>query len=76
MKRYSYLLGQTELFKHFVDMQVCIVYFISDWLIAIQRARDPEYAALTDAQERDKPKGRGRKKAAYVGLLIHKPLLI
>ncbi|CAE6437101.1 unnamed protein product [Rhizoctonia solani] len=47
MKRYSYLLGQTELFKHFVDMQ---------------RARDPEYAALTDAQESTKPKGRGRKK--------------
>ncbi|KAF8695662.1 SNF2 family DNA-dependent ATPase, partial [Rhizoctonia solani] len=47
MKRYSYLLGQTDLFKHFVDMQ---------------RARDPEYAALTDAQEQAKPKGRGRKK--------------
>ncbi|CAE6466482.1 unnamed protein product [Rhizoctonia solani] len=49
MKRYSYLLGQTELFQHFVDMQ---------------RARDPEYAALTDAQENAKPKGRGRKKNA------------
>ncbi|KAK7051471.1 chromatin remodeling complex Adenosinetriphosphatase [Paramarasmius palmivorus] len=47
VKRYSYLLGQTELFKHFVD---------------IKRARDPEYAALLDAQP--KPKGRGRKKAA------------
>ena len=23
IKRYSYLLGQTELFKHFVDMKVC-----------------------------------------------------
>ncbi|PPQ77798.1 hypothetical protein CVT24_005896, partial [Panaeolus cyanescens] len=46
VKRYSYLLGQTELFKHFVD---------------IQRAKDPEYAALMDAQP--KPKGRGRKKA-------------
>ncbi|KAL0956462.1 hypothetical protein HGRIS_002608 [Hohenbuehelia grisea] len=46
VKRYSYLLGQTELFKHFVD---------------IKRARDPEYAALMDAQP--KPKGRGRKKA-------------
>ncbi|KAJ6518654.1 SNF2 family N-terminal domain-containing protein [Mycena sanguinolenta] len=45
VKRYSYLLGQTELFKHFVD---------------IKRARDPEYAALVDAQP--KPKGRGRKK--------------
>ncbi|KAF9031921.1 SNF2 family N-terminal domain-containing protein [Panaeolus papilionaceus] len=46
VKRYSYLLGQTELFKHFVD---------------IQKAKDPEYAALMDAQP--KPKGRGRKKA-------------
>ncbi|KZP15407.1 hypothetical protein FIBSPDRAFT_1048196 [Athelia psychrophila] len=46
VKRYSYLLGQTELFKHFVD---------------IKRARDPEYAAMMDAQP--KPKGRGRKKA-------------
>ncbi|KAJ7180493.1 P-loop containing nucleoside triphosphate hydrolase protein [Mycena filopes] len=47
VKRYSYLLGQTELFKHFVD---------------IKRARDPEYAAMMDAQP--KPKGRGRKKPA------------
>ncbi|KAH9914892.1 SNF2 family DNA-dependent ATPase [Epithele typhae] len=46
VKRYSYLLGQTDLFKHFVD---------------IKKARDPEYAALLDAQP--KPKGRGRKKA-------------
>ncbi|KAJ7623380.1 SNF2 family N-terminal domain-containing protein [Roridomyces roridus] len=44
VKRYSYLLGQTDLFKHFVD---------------IKRARDPEYAAMMDAQP--KPKGRGRK---------------
>ncbi|KAF8511891.1 P-loop containing nucleoside triphosphate hydrolase protein [Hysterangium stoloniferum] len=47
IKRYSYLLGQTDLFRHFVDVKV--------------RARDPEYAALMDAQP--KPKGRGRKKA-------------
>lgn len=50
VKRYSYLLGQTELFKHFVD---------------IKRARDPEYAAMMDAQP--KPKGRGRKKATESG---------
>ncbi|KAJ2930321.1 hypothetical protein H1R20_g6789, partial [Candolleomyces eurysporus] len=50
VKRYSYLLGQTELFKHFVD---------------IQRARDPEYAAVMDSQP--KPKGRGRKKAVEPG---------
>ncbi|KAI6030006.1 P-loop containing nucleoside triphosphate hydrolase protein [Pisolithus marmoratus] len=47
VKRYSYLLGQTDLFKHFVD---------------IKKARDPQYAALLDAQP--KQKGRGRKKAA------------
>ncbi|PAV22924.1 SNF2 family DNA-dependent ATPase [Pyrrhoderma noxium] len=47
IKRYSYLLGQTDLFRHFVDMK---------------RARDPEYAAMLDAQP--KPKGRGRKKVA------------
>ncbi|KAI0931115.1 hypothetical protein AcW1_001399 [Taiwanofungus camphoratus] len=47
VKRYSYLLGQTELFRHFVD---------------IKKARDPEYAAMLDAQP--KPKGRGRRKAA------------
>ncbi|EIW87448.1 hypothetical protein CONPUDRAFT_87220 [Coniophora puteana RWD-64-598 SS2] len=46
VKRYSYLLGQTDLFKHFVD---------------VKKARDPQYAALLDAQP--KPKGRGRKKA-------------
>ncbi|ESK92420.1 chromatin remodelling complex atpase chain isw1 [Moniliophthora roreri MCA 2997] len=43
VKRYSYLLGQTELFKHFVD---------------IKRARDPEYAALLDSQPKPKGRGR------------------
>ncbi|KAF8519364.1 P-loop containing nucleoside triphosphate hydrolase protein [Hysterangium stoloniferum] len=46
IKRYSYPLGQTDIFRHFVD---------------VKRAREPEYAALMDAQP--KPKGRGRKKA-------------
>ncbi|KAH7886369.1 SNF2 family N-terminal domain-containing protein [Phlebopus sp. FC_14] len=46
VKRYSYLLGQTDLFKHFVDLK---------------KARDPQYAALLEAQP--KQKGRGRKKA-------------
>ncbi|KAF5389355.1 hypothetical protein D9757_004385 [Collybiopsis confluens] len=49
VKRYSYLLGQTELFKHFVD---------------IKRARDPEYAALLDAQAAKGKKGRGRGRGA------------
>ena len=34
----------------------------------IQKARDPEYAAMLDAQP--KPKGRGRKKAVYVVLSV------
>lgn len=49
VKRYSYLLGQTELFKHFVD---------------IKRARDSEYAALLDAQQgkgNGKKKGKNGK---------------
>ncbi|KAF8638665.1 hypothetical protein AX17_002046 [Amanita inopinata Kibby_2008] len=43
MKRYSYLLGQTELFRHFVD---------------IKRARDPTYAAMLDAEPKPKGRGR------------------
>ncbi|KAG9311922.1 SNF2 family DNA-dependent ATPase [Chiua virens] len=46
VKRYAYLLGQTDLFKYFVD---------------IKKARDPQYAALLDAQA--KQRGRGRKKS-------------
>ncbi|KAG8831498.1 hypothetical protein FRC17_003070 [Serendipita sp. 399] len=45
LKRYSYLLGQTELFQHFVD---------------IKRAADPEYAALLDSQK-PKKRGRKPK---------------
>lgn len=62
VKRYSYLLGQTELFKHFVDIKVCLNFFhhvVTKG--SVQRASEPEYAALMDAQP--KPKGRGRKKA-------------
>ncbi|OAX37874.1 hypothetical protein K503DRAFT_866560 [Rhizopogon vinicolor AM-OR11-026] len=43
VKRYSYLLGQTDLFKHFVD---------------IKKARDPQYAALLDSQPKPKGRGR------------------
>jgi SWI/SNF-related matrix-associated actin-dependent regulator of chromatin subfamily A member 5 len=68
VKRYSYLLGQTDLFRHFVDIKVCsllnlnVSLIVSFLLITFQRARDPEYAALMDTQP--KPKGRGRKKVA------------
>lgn len=34
-----------------------------------QKARDPEYAAMLDPEP--KPKGRGRKKAAYVSCCIN-----
>ena len=65
VKRYAYLLGQTELFKHFVDIKVFLRYFnaVPHFNCFIQRARDPEYAAIMDAQP--KPKGRGRKKLTY-----------
>ncbi|KAG1823802.1 SNF2 family N-terminal domain-containing protein [Suillus subaureus] len=43
VKRYSYLLGQTDLFKHFVD---------------IKKTRDPQYAALLDSQPKPKGRGR------------------
>jgi hypothetical protein len=67
VKRYSYLLGQTDLFRHFVDVQVLIRVGVplqssSDILCHIQKARDPDYAAVFDTEP--KAKGRGRKKAA------------
>ncbi|KAH9485950.1 ISWI chromatin-remodeling complex ATPase ISW2 [Psilocybe cubensis] len=46
VKRYSYLLGQTELFKHFVD---------------IKKASDPEYAAIMDAEPKPKGRGRKKQ---------------
>ncbi|KAF8499323.1 SNF2 family N-terminal domain-containing protein [Hysterangium stoloniferum] len=48
IKRYSYLLGQTDLFRHFVD---------------VKRARDPEYAALMDTQPKPKGRGRKKATA-------------
>ena len=65
VKRYAYLLGQTELFKHFVNIKVTLRYFNAAPRsnMFLQRARDPEYAAIMDAQP--KPKGRGRKKFTY-----------
>ena len=66
VKRYSYLLVQTDLFRHFVDVQVRLTPFhaISPFCVYIdfQRARDPEYAAILDAEP--KAKGRGRKRGA------------
>ncbi|KAH9179701.1 SNF2 family N-terminal domain-containing protein [Lactarius sanguifluus] len=48
VKRYSYLLGQTDLFRHFVD---------------VQRERDSEYAAMIDEEPKAKGRGR-KKAAA------------
>lgn len=36
IKRFSYLLGQTDLFRHFIDLK---------------KGRDPEFAKLLDASE-------------------------
>jgi len=47
MKRFNYLLGQTELFQHFID---------------IKRERDPEFAAML-ANEQAKKDGKGKKRA-------------
>ena len=46
LKRFSYLLGQTELFQHFID---------------IKKDRDPEFARLVDesAQKRRTKRGGG-----------------
>lgn len=46
VKRYSYLLGQTELFKHFVGIKVRSLSFESGYFSHFlpQRASDPEYA--------------------------------
>ena len=65
VKLYAYLLGQTELFKHFVNIKV--FHFIAGphFNLLIQRARDPEYTAIMDAQPKPKPKGRGQKKLTY-----------
>ncbi|EJD52770.1 SNF2 family DNA-dependent ATPase [Auricularia subglabra TFB-10046 SS5] len=48
VKRYSHLLGQTELFQHFIDLK---------------KERDPEYANIIESQTAQ-TKGKGRKKAA------------
>ncbi|KAH7108257.1 SNF2 family DNA-dependent ATPase [Auriculariales sp. MPI-PUGE-AT-0066] len=52
LKRYSFLLGQTELFQHFVDLKA-----------REEKERDPEYAKILE-QQHEQGKGRGRKKAA------------
>jgi SWI/SNF-related matrix-associated actin-dependent regulator of chromatin subfamily A member 5 len=65
LKRYSYLLGQTDLFRHFVDVQVrpeSLLHDVSAFCAhsTFQKSRNPEYAAILDAEP--KAKGRGRKR--------------
>lgn len=70
MKRFSYLLGQTELFQHFVDIKVstkwdvagCGRYNLTSW--DYQKNRDPAFAEMLEAQQA-KDSGKG-KKAVYV----------
>ncbi|GAA6036132.1 hypothetical protein JCM8097_006631 [Rhodosporidiobolus ruineniae] len=53
IKRFTYLLGQTDLFKHFCDLKA---------------QRDPDFAALLEEAQNAGKKGRGRKgKAAAAG---------
>ncbi|BGP15381.1 hypothetical protein JCM10213_001427 [Rhodosporidiobolus nylandii] len=53
IKRFTYLLGQTDLFKHFCDLKA---------------QRDPGFAALLEeAQSAGQKKGRGKKKQAEGG---------
>ena len=59
----GYFLGQTKFFKHFVDIKVCALEFVllqRNLMSYLQRACDPEYAAMMDEP---KPKGRGSKKS-------------
>jgi SWI/SNF-related matrix-associated actin-dependent regulator of chromatin subfamily A member 5 len=46
MKRFNYLLGQTELFQHFIDLK---------------KSRDPEFAQMLDEQLASQAKAKGRK---------------
>ena len=46
LKRFSYLLGQTELFQHFIDMK---------------KDRDPEFARLLDESTQKRGKNKGGK---------------
>lgn len=67
MKRFSYLLGQTELFQHFVDIKVCPLVApctlpIQLTKFASQKNRDPAFAEMLEAQQA-KDSGKGKKAA-------------
>lgn len=52
MKRFSYLLGQTELFQHFID---------------IKKDRDPEFARLLEESTSKNAKAKGKKRGGGGG---------
>lgn len=84
MKRFQYLLGQTELFEHFLELKVRF----EAWLVVAdhdasstalrtrlttpriilvpQKSRDPDFAAMLDAQvaKKQSKAGKGKKKEA------------
>jgi hypothetical protein len=72
VKRYSFLLGQTELFKHFVDIKVCRVYctngtLLTSWSMpACTRPRIRcSYGCSTAAEEAWPEEGVGHSLLSY-----------
>jgi SWI/SNF-related matrix-associated actin-dependent regulator of chromatin subfamily A member 5 len=73
MKRFSYLMGQTELFEHFLEIKVScsnVVVWQHTRLILrrvcwmnLQKERDPEFARMIEEQQAKKD-AKGKKKAA------------
>lgn len=73
MKRFSYLMGQTELFEHFLEIKVSCSYvgvsyrsrFILRrlYFMNLQKERDPEFARMIEEQQAKKD-AKGKKKAA------------
>lgn len=67
IKRFSYLLGQTELFRHFCDLKVCPSTLCSPSASSltfdrVQAQREPEFAAMLAESEKALSKGKSAKK--------------
>lgn len=64
MKRFTYLLGQTELFQHFIDLKVSERTDVGAMRRADgQKQREPEFAAMLDEQmAKTAKKGKARAK--------------
>jgi SWI/SNF-related matrix-associated actin-dependent regulator of chromatin subfamily A member 5 len=63
MKRFTYLLGQTELFQHFIDLKVSSARFHISTADTLQRKREPEFAAMLDEQITKQSSKKGKKAA-------------